>query len=222
MQEYGKALSLSLLLLKGDQDAAWRLIDEISKSGKDSLYIYESVITGAMRHIGYLWETNEISVADEHLATSTCDFLLARYLFEKKKDQKSVSSKKAMFLCVESEQHYLGLKMTSQLFSEAGWDTRFHGPNLPLESVKKAAEEWKPDVICLSFSILYHAEHLGPYIGGLEKLPNRPTVIVGGRLVEKYDFSRHGTIRTIFMNNLEDVQKWLERHPPGVKSSVGY
>ncbi len=112
--------------------------------------------------------------------------------------------------------------MTSQLFSEAGWDTRFHGPNLPLESVKAAAEEWKPDVICLSLSILYHAEHLGPYIGGLEKLPNRPTVIVGGRLVEKYDFSRHGTNRTIFMNNLEDVQKWLERHPPGVKSSVGY
>lgn len=86
MEECGK--TLALLFLEGNQDAAWEYIDQISKAGKDSLYIYETVFTAAMRHIGYLWEINEISVADEHLATSTCDFLLARYLFEKKKTNK--------------------------------------------------------------------------------------------------------------------------------------
>jgi MerR family transcriptional regulator, light-induced transcriptional regulator len=216
-------IALAQLLLEGNQEESWELIEEERKANRDSLFIYESIFTAAMRHIGYLWETNNITVADEHLATSTCDFLLARYLWQKKKDHHIDSiGKKAMFLCVENEQHYLGLKMTSQLFSEAGWDTRFHGPNLPLEYVKKAAEEWKPDAICISFSILYHAEHLEPYIKELERLPNRPAIIVGGRLLEKYEFARHGSERTIFIKNLEGVKKWLDRHPLGVKSSVGY
>lgn len=218
-----KGIELSQHLLEGNQEAAWQIINEERKAGKNSLFIYESLVTNAMRHIGYLWETNKITVADEHLATSTCDFLLARYLWQKQRDLDVPSiGKKAMFLCVENEQHYLGLKMSSQLFIEAGWETRFHGPNLPLEYVKKAASDWKPDAICISFSILYHAEHLEPYIKELEKLPNRPAIIVGGRLLEKYEFSRHGSERTIFIKNLEGVKDWLDRHPLGVKSSVGY
>lgn len=218
-----KGIELSQHLLEGNQEAAWQIIDEERKAGKNSLFIYESLVTNAMRHIGYLWESNKITVADEHLATSTSDFLLARYLWQKQRDLDQPSiGKKAMFLCVENEQHYLGLKMSSQLFSEAGWETRFHGPNLPLEYVKKAALDWKPDAICISFSILYHAEHLEPYIKELEKLPNRPAIIVGGRLLDKYEFSRHGSERTIFIKNLEGVKDWLDRHPHGVKSSVGY
>jgi MerR family transcriptional regulator, light-induced transcriptional regulator len=218
-----KAIALAQLLLEGNQEAAWELIYEVRKSGIESLSIYGLLVTNAMRHVGFLWESNKITVADEHLATSTCDFLLARYHWQQEKDlQIDLSGKKAMFLCVEKEQHYLGLKMSSQLFSEAGWETRFHGPNLPLEYVKSAADEWKPDAICLSFSILYHAEYLGPYINELEKLPGRPVIIVGGRLLGQYDFSRHGSDRTIFMKNLEDVKKWLDRHPLGVKTSVGY
>lgn len=216
-----KAIELAQLLLEGDQDASWELIEEERRESRESLYIYEEIITKAMGHIGDLWETNKITVADEHLATSTCDYLLARYLWHKGRDRRPAPhGKKAMFLCVENEQHYLGLKMASQLFTEYGWETKFHGPNLPLEYVMKAAREWKPDAICLSFSILYHAEHLSPYIKELEKLPNQPTVIVGGRLLSKYEFHRSGSDRTLFLRNLVDVNNWLDRHH-GVNSNVG-
>lgn len=218
-----KAIALAELLLKGNQDAAWELVDKERKSGVESLSIYGILVTNAMRHIGSLWESNKITVADEHLATSTCDFLLARYHWQQTKDLKiDISDKKAMFFCVENEQHYLGLKMSSHLFVEAGWESRFHGPNLPIEYVKKTAEDWKPDAICLSFSILYHAEHLGPYINELEKLPGRPAIIVGGRLLSQYDLTRHGSDKTVFIKNLEEVKNWLDRHPLGVKTSVGY
>ncbi|WP_102263045.1 cobalamin B12-binding domain-containing protein [Mesobacillus jeotgali] len=217
-----KAIKLSQLLLKGDQDASWKLIEDERKASKDSLYIYENLITPAMRHIGHLWETNKITVADEHLATSTCDYVLARYNWQNGKDKQiSPIGKKAMFLCVENEQHYLGLKMASQLFSEYGWETKFHGPNLPLEYVKKAAEEWKPDAICLSFSILYHAEQLRPYIKELEELPNHPVVIIGGRLLSQYEFKRYGSERTLFLKDLEDIIDWLDSHHHGVNSNVG-
>ena len=217
-----KGIELAKLLLDGNQDASWELLEDERKASKDSLYIYENIITVAMKHIGHLWETNKITVADEHLATSTCDYLLARYRWQKGKDQPiSTIWKKAMFLCLENEQHYLGLKMASQLFNEYGWETKFHGPNLPLEYVTKAAAEWRPDAICLSFSILYHAEHLRPYINELEKLPNRPVVIVGGRLLSKYEFEGYGSEQTLFLKNLGDVSDWLDRHQHGVKSNVG-
>ncbi|WLR56913.1 B12-binding domain-containing protein [Mesobacillus subterraneus] len=217
-----KAIKLSQLLLEGDQDASWELIEDESKASRDSLYIYENLITPAMRHIGHLWETNKITVADEHLATSTCDYVMARYNWQHGKDKQVLpNGKKAMFLCVEQEQHYLDLKMVSQLFSEYGWETKYHGPNLPLEYVKKAAEEWKPDAICLSFSILYHAEQLRPYIKELEELPTHPVVIIGGRLLSQYEFKRYGSERTLFLKNLEDIKDWLDRNQHGVKSNVG-
>ncbi|RSD25516.1 cobalamin B12-binding domain-containing protein [Mesobacillus subterraneus] len=217
-----KAIELAQLLLQGNQDAAWHLIDEERVSGSDSLHIYENILTKAMTHIGYLWETNKITVADEHLATSTCDFLLAQYFWHKKReDRTSNHNRKAMFLCVEDEQHYLGIKMASQLFAEHGWQTRFHGPNLPLDYAKKAANEWKPEVICLSFSILYHAEHLSPYIKELEELPFRPQIIIGGRLVTRYEFRRYGSDRTVFFRSLNEVNDWLEHQPNGVRSNVG-
>jgi MerR family transcriptional regulator, light-induced transcriptional regulator len=216
-----KAIELAQLLLEGNQDDSWALIEQECEESKESLYIFEKIITPAMRQIGYMWETNKITVADEHLATSTCDFLLARYNWEKRRTlQISPNGRRAMFLCVENEQHYLGLKMASQLFNEYGWETKFHGPNLPLEYVVKAAQEWKANVICLSFSILYHAEHLSPYIQALEKLPNQPVVIVGGRLLDQYEFHRYGSDRTIFHKNMEDVKNWLS-HQHGVKMNVG-
>ncbi len=216
-----KAIELAQLLIDGNQDDSWALIEQECEESNESLFIYEEIFTPAMQHIGYLWETNKITVADEHLATATCDYLLARYSWEKRKKQQiPPNGKKAMFLCVENEQHYLGLKMASQLFFEYGWEIKFHGPNLPLEYVLKAAQESKANVICLSFSILYHAEHLSPYIEALEKLPNQPVVIVGGRLLDQYEFHRYGSDRTIFHKKLEDVKKWLS-HQHGVKMNVG-
>lgn len=71
-------------LLAGDQDSAWEIVLEEIQQGKNSLDIYENLITTAMRVTGDMWEENIISVADEHVATTTCDYVLTRYRFYKK------------------------------------------------------------------------------------------------------------------------------------------
>ncbi|MEK1829221.1 B12-binding domain-containing protein [Priestia megaterium] len=70
-------------LLAGDQDSAWEVVLEEIHQGKNSLDIYENLITTAMRVTGDMWEENIISVADEHVATTTCDYVLTRYRFYK-------------------------------------------------------------------------------------------------------------------------------------------
>ncbi|TLS34953.1 cobalamin B12-binding domain-containing protein [Pseudalkalibacillus caeni] len=213
---------LTKQLLAGDQDAAWDIIDNQIEQGQDSLQIYHSLITEAMRRIGELWEKDEITVADEHLATTTCDFILTRYHFVKKKEFKQTDypRRKALFLCLEQEQHYIGLKMVALLFEEYGWETRLLGANLPLEYAEKIAEDWEPEVIGLSLTIVYHAERLEQYVKALESLKHQPTIMVGGRLTSAYDFSLYCSTETRILKCLEDIEAFLQETGYGVRENA--
>ncbi|MCD1260521.1 B12-binding domain-containing protein [Paenibacillus athensensis] len=76
---YSTAEQLSGLLLAGNARNIWDFVQEHIDAGKNSLYIFDKLFSDAMRHIGYLWEQNWITVADEHLASALCDMMIARY-----------------------------------------------------------------------------------------------------------------------------------------------
>lgn len=193
-------------LLEGDALAS---IDFIKyKQQLTTLEIFDQFFTPAMKYVGELWENNEITVADEHLATGTCDFVLSR-LFPWQEEQSS-NDKKAMFLCPEGERHYLGLKMVSSLFVESGWSVRFFGPDLPLDSALKAAEKWQPDVIGLSIAIVYHLPHLQDYVQRFSNLPAHPSIILGGRLAGMYDLKPYCSESTIIFDDLHAAHLWLK------------
>jgi methanogenic corrinoid protein MtbC1 len=200
-------------LLSGDQEQAWNIVLDESNKGKSSLELYKDLFTQSMHRIGEFWENNIISVADEHLATSTCEFVLSRYQFHKKASFKPKDGRrKALFLCVENEQHYIGLKMVSLLFEEHGWESRMLGPNLPKEYAAKMAGDWNPDVIGLSITIAYHTSTLSSYIDTLESLPSNPIIMLGGRLTPTMDFSSLCSPNTQILKTLETVDEWLDRH----------
>ncbi|KOO47647.1 cobalamin B12-binding domain-containing protein [Priestia koreensis] len=208
-------------LLAGDQDCAWEIVLEEIQQGKSSLETYETLITKAMQITGDLWENNVISVADEHVATTTCDYILSRYRFHKKiQGNTSEETPKAMFLCLEQEEHFIGLKMVSQLFEEHGWNTRFLGANLPIRYAEEMAKEWKPDIVGLSVTIPYHVERLSEYVKTLDQLENRPVVMVGGRLLPLLDFTSHCSEETLLIPNLHELNSWLNSYKSGVEMNV--
>ncbi|MFP3488747.1 B12-binding domain-containing protein, partial [Staphylococcus sp. SIMBA_130] len=91
-------VSLTDDFLEGDQDKAWERITEQSELMDNSHLAFEA-LTKAMQRVGNLWEENEISVADEHLATTTCDYVLSRYAHFRKITNKNENGPKALFLC---------------------------------------------------------------------------------------------------------------------------
>ncbi|MBM7704295.1 cobalamin B12-binding domain-containing protein [Metabacillus iocasae] len=215
---YLQVEKLANLLLQGDEERAWKLILEEHRKGTTSLTLFQELISPSMKYIGDLWEEDKIKVADEHLATITCDYLLSRYqmLLKGYRRNREVT-RKAMFLCLEDEQHYLGVKMVSLLFEEYGWETQLLGANLPLEYTISAAEKWKPDVVALSFSILYHATRLSKYVVELEKLEHKPMILIGGRLVSHYDFSTYSENQTKVVHSLSELSDWLSYDKGGRK-----
>ncbi|MFC7365992.1 MULTISPECIES: cobalamin B12-binding domain-containing protein [Bhargavaea] len=206
--------TLASCLLEGDPDKAWACIENYPETSRPDLYHH--LLTPAMRHIGHLWETNKITVADEHLATATCDFILSKLAFSIGKER---SGGKAMFLCLDGEQHYLGLKMVDSLFREQGWETRYFGPSLPLEYALQTAESWKPDIIGLSVSIVYHLPRLQQYVEAFSQLQKKPAILLGGRLTGMYDLRPHCTEDTVILGDLPETERWLQNFMTGGQQS---
>lgn len=203
--------------LEGNEDNAWDRIEEDDELMENSHLTFEA-LTSAMQYIGKLWEENKISVADEHLATTTCDFVLSRYAYTKKLSKAPSNGRRALFLCIDQEQHYLGLKMISLLFQEYGWETKLLGANLPLEYAIDTTKKWQPSVVGISIAILYHAEKLKEYVTEIESLSTQTEVLVGGRLAGMYDLSNFCSEDTTLVPSLEEVKIWLEKQKNGVSS----
>ncbi|MDX1805501.1 MAG: cobalamin-dependent protein [Paenisporosarcina sp.] len=198
--------------IEGKSDEAFIQIEKLYSGGLSVASIYQNYVTEAMQLIGVMWEEDEISVADEHLATSTCDFVLAKFHSRVKKIPITEISKKAMFFSVEKEQHSLGMKMAAHLFEQAGWDVRFMGANLPLTYAVDAAERFKPDVIGISLTIIHHLEQLKTYVERLESIQSRPQLLVGSRLISSYELSEYASPATRMIRNFEVLDEWMKEY----------
>lgn len=170
--------------------------------------LFDQLLTPAMYHIGELWETNLITVADEHLATAICDFVVS--VVDNRQQATHFSKSKVMVLGPEGEDHYIGLKMVSSLFREHNWTVNYLGPNLPLSHAVEAAIRWKPDVIALSAALVYRLPMLKAYTQEFLELAHQPIVIIGGRAVT---FESSRSLRdegAILVKDLNQLEQWIK------------
>ena len=194
-------------LLQGKEDEAVELVDKLLTL-HPRLYLFEDIITPAMYYIGALWEKNEISVADEHLATAVCDFVLSRLdagVYENKFQSKK--RKKIILLGAEEEQHYLGLKMVAGFYREKGWRVRYLGPNLPLNHALRQIKDWQPDVIGLSAALSYRLPVVKQMTEAFSQLSWSPGIIIGGRIAKKYDLSNLETGQVRVVKGLTEIEQ---------------
>jgi MerR family transcriptional regulator, light-induced transcriptional regulator len=204
-------------LLQGDLYESWQHINQLSHKQHDSFFIYNNVIAKAMQLIGDRWENNELSVVDEHLATSICDLIISRYAYTKNKTlQSNNHSMRAMFFCMEGEQHFLGLKMISCLFEEHSWQTHLLGPDLPLQYALYAAERFQPKVIGLSLTLTTQLPQLKVYIEALQPLSSSPTIFVGGRMTTLYSLSSVCSKDVHIIHDINEIKSFLTQsdHSP--------
>ncbi|MGO1057887.1 cobalamin B12-binding domain-containing protein [Planococcus sp. FY231025] len=169
--------------------------------------LFARLLTPAMYHIGELWENNEIGVADEHLATAVCDFVVSAV--ENRKQQGDGTERKVMVLGPEGEDHYIGLKMVSSRFRENGWSVKYLGPNLPLDHALDAAKRWEPDAIALSAALVYRLPLIKTYIKEFLELDPKPIVFLGGRAVSKANPEALRNEGAIVLEDLEQLERWL-------------
>lgn len=205
--------TLAHLFLDGDEEQAISYINDLLNE-LPRAYLFEEVITPSMYYIGQLWEQNEISVADEHLATAVCDFVLSSLKDERPK--RKVNQHKALLFGVEKEQHYLGMKIVAETFKEQGWKVRYLGPDLPLEHSLTQIKAFKPDVIGLSAALSYRLPTIKTIIERLETLEWKPLIMIGGRMATKFDLEEFESEQVMVIKGLPHLSQWFKEGRVGI------
>ncbi len=120
-------------LLKRDQMEAERLITELTKNGLTFSQICEGVLVPAMAEIGYLWQIQEASIADEHYCTNATHRILEG--LRGKTPRKELNGYLMVSASVCGDMHDLGIKIMSAIYEMQGWTVECLGSNTPTQEI---------------------------------------------------------------------------------------
>ena len=127
------------------------------------------VVMPYLHDIGDRWQRGELSVAQEHFATS----VLRGRLLGLARGWGRGDGPRALLACPEGERHDLGLIAFGLALREHGWRIDYLGPDTPVESVEEAAQRTDPAMIVLSAVRSEPLEQIGT-------LATRHRVVIAG------------------------------------------
>jgi methanogenic corrinoid protein MtbC1 len=166
-------------LLAGNKKSCITIINELLGRNIDIKDLYTNLFQRSMYEVGHLWESNQISIATEHLATFSTEGLLNLVypvLFSTPR-----VGKKAVISCVKNGYHQVGGKMVADIFELKGWDGYFLGANTPSRALVQFIDEQKPRLVGLSISILSNLVHLQHTLKILRTTFPNLDIILGGQ-----------------------------------------
>ena len=155
--------------LAGDRRGVLDLIESALDTGMSVLALHQ-VLSGAQQEIGRLWQENQISVAEEHMATAITQLALA-HLYPRM-PRREENGKKVLVACVQGETHELGARMGADLLEMYGFDVRFLGADVPTERLVQAATSFAPDLVVLSVVLDSHLPSFDDAVAQLRAAPS--------------------------------------------------
>jgi methanogenic corrinoid protein MtbC1 len=150
---------LEAALSSFDEGRAHEVIDALlARVSIDGLL--RDVVVPYLHELGERWERGEVSVAQEHFASS----LLRGRLLGLARGWGRGIGPSAILACAPGEQHDLGLIAFGLALRARGWCIVFLGTDTPLESVADAARTCDPTIVVISAvdarALRRHAEAL--------------------------------------------------------------
>lgn len=119
-------------LLALDQQGARSVIEAALVSGLGPMDAYTSITIPALRELGDRWEAGQVTVAEEHVATSICQRIVGR--LGPLVTRPGISKGTIVLGCPATELHGLTTAIAADTFRAAGYDVINCGPNLPPDS----------------------------------------------------------------------------------------
>ena len=166
-------------LLAGKRSECHTMVRELLNASINLKELYVHLFQRSMYEVGMLWETNRITVANEHLATAITESLLN--LAYPSVFGAEHTGKKAVISCSANEFHQLGGKMVADILELNGWDAHFLGANTPPEDMARFIHDVKPDIVGLSLSILSNIENLKRAMDVIKSNFSNMDLLIGGQ-----------------------------------------
>ena len=168
------------LLLAHDRFSATQLVIGMVKQGVPVKDIYTHIFQYALYNVGRLWQTNQVTIAQEHYFTAATQMIMSQlypYIFNSDR-----IGKRMVAASVDTNMHDIGIRMVADFFEMAGWDTYYLGGNTPPEAIIEALEINQPHLLALSATI---SQQIGTVQSTIERIRSRSEfkylkIIVGG------------------------------------------
>ena len=155
-----------------DEARAHAVLDELLATATlDS--ILSDVLIPFLRELGERWERGEITVAQEHFASSV---LRGRLLGLARGWDRGIGPR-VLLSCAPGERHDLGLIAFGLALRARGFRILYLGADTPIESVAQTARAARPRVIVVS---AVSAERFNEIAGALRELAAEYPVYLGG------------------------------------------
>jgi len=129
--------------------------------------IYLNIFQATAYEIGRLWQRNEFSVAQEHLATAIIERQMGdlHHQFKAQHDRQCT----LVIGCVEHEIHRVGCRMVADFFEQDGWTVHYLGAAVPTDTFIAMAKDMQADLIGLSSQMVYHVPIITAFVRALDR-----------------------------------------------------
>jgi len=166
-------------LLRYERHIAATMIMEAVKSKISVKEIYFHVFERCQHEIGRLWQSNMVSVAQEHYCNAATQLVMSQlfpYIF--RSDKKSNST--IVAACVSGELHELGARMLCDFLEMEGWNTIYLGANVPTAGIVDVLRKTNSNVLAISASMTYHIAAVRDVIVAVRSVVPKAKILVGG------------------------------------------
>jgi len=168
-------------LLENNRQKAIDLIMDAVENGVSIKDIYLKVFQPTQHQIGTLWQTNEITVAQEHYCTAVTQMIMS--MLYPKIFNSDKNNYRLLATCIKGELHEIGIRMVADFFEMEGWDTYYLGASTPDESIIHTIASIQPHIVAISASMTYNIYPVAELINKIKNTGrlNQIKIMVGGR-----------------------------------------
>jgi methanogenic corrinoid protein MtbC1 len=168
------------LLLHGDSRGSLQLASQSVQTVDDLKQFYLDVVCPVMYRIGLLWEKNDISVAEEHVATAMIGRITA--VLYPRFANVDAHRGKAVVTAGPNEFHEVGARMFADFLEMEGWDVTYLGAHTPKEELLIILKKHKPFIVALSVATVFNLDHAKQTIEMIKADPETKDIkiMVGG------------------------------------------
>ncbi len=138
-------------VLEPSSHQAIQVVESYIRTVEDIYSCWSYVIQPAMYEIGRLWSEGEITVGQEHLATSITQRVMSIYypmILSVPRDQGTI-----IVAASPSELHEIGPRMVADFLELRGWDVYYTGANTPEDSLIDMIAHSEVDFVCISTTL---------------------------------------------------------------------
>lgn len=164
--------------LGGDRREALRLILEDGLGRGLTCDDVHRVIREAQTEIGRLWQRDEISIAQEHMATAISQVVLSHVY--QHAEAPVINGKKVLVACVEGELHEFPARLVADALDLAGFVVRYLGASVPTSSLARMLDAEKPDLVVLSTTMMFNVPQLRAAVRQVREHSPAVPIAVGG------------------------------------------